>query len=62
MTGRGDEVVAPLPMAINRLQRPAPPGGASTRISASWRKAVEFLLPAGYEDETGFHYGTKKSG
>jgi len=61
MTERGDEAVASLPMGITLLQRPTPSGGAPTRISVKWRKAVEFLLPVGYEDETGFHYGTKKS-
>lgn len=60
MTDLGDEAVAPLPMNINVSQRHAPAGVVTNRISVEWRKTVEFLLPVGYEDETGFHYGTKK--
>jgi hypothetical protein len=28
-----------------------------TRIVATWHAAVNYLVPIGYEDETGFHYG-----
>ena len=28
-----------------------------TRIGAAWGAAMGFLVPIGYEDEAGFHYG-----
>jgi len=31
--------------------------GFWTRIVAMWNAALNFFVPYGYEDETGFHYG-----
>jgi len=31
--------------------------GCFTRVVATWHAAINFLVPIGYEDETGFHYG-----
>jgi hypothetical protein len=28
-----------------------------TRVVATWHAAIDFLVPIGYEDEWGFHYG-----
>jgi hypothetical protein len=30
------------------------------RIFARWSAVIDFVVPIGYEDETGFHYGTPK--
>ncbi len=32
--------------------------GCSMRIAVSWNAAVNFIVPMGYEDGSGFHYGT----
>ena len=29
----------------------------SNRIEVTWHKAVDYLAPIGYEDDSGFHYG-----
>lgn len=29
----------------------------TTHIFATWEAAINFLVPIGYEDESGFHYG-----
>lgn len=31
--------------------------GFQTRIAVKWEAIVNFLVPIGYEDEAGFHYG-----
>jgi hypothetical protein len=31
--------------------------GCFARIVITWRAVINFLVPIGYEDETGFHYG-----
>jgi hypothetical protein len=31
--------------------------GISNRITVSWDAVINFLVPVGYEDESGFHYG-----
>jgi hypothetical protein len=28
------------------------------RLTIKWEALVEFVVPLGYQDETGFHYGT----
>ena len=33
--------------------------GRGSRLVASWHAAVNFLVPIGYEDETGFHFGER---
>jgi len=38
----------------------APDAGHSkglSRLVAVWEAALNFLIPTGYQDETGFHYG-----
>jgi len=39
------------------LTVPAARPGSWTRIAVIWRTAINYLVPIGYEDETGFHYG-----
>jgi hypothetical protein len=36
---------------------PAPWSGIWKRIAVTWHAATDFMVPIGYEDETGFHYG-----
>jgi hypothetical protein len=36
---------------------PAARPGSWTRIAIAWRTTINYLVPIGYEDETGFHYG-----
>jgi hypothetical protein len=36
---------------------PAAWPGSWTRIAVVWHAAINYLVPIGYEDETGFHYG-----
>jgi hypothetical protein len=36
---------------------PAARPGSWTRIAVTWQRAVDYLMPIGYQDETGFHYG-----
>jgi hypothetical protein len=31
------------------------------RIAITWQTALDFFVPIGYEDESGFHYGTMPS-
>jgi hypothetical protein len=31
------------------------------RIAVTWQTALDFFVPIGYEDESGFHYGTMAS-
>ncbi|MBE0543763.1 MAG: hypothetical protein IH623_20655 [Verrucomicrobia bacterium] len=31
--------------------------GGWQRIVARWEAAIDYVVPVGYEDETGFHYG-----
>jgi hypothetical protein len=31
--------------------------GSMVRGAFMWRAAINYLMPIGYEDETGFHYG-----
>jgi len=45
-SSRGDAVTAATP-------RPA----CLTRVVATWHAVINFLVPIGYEDEWGFHYG-----
>lgn len=33
-------------------------GGLLRRLSVSWEAVANFVVPIGYEDEEGFHYGT----
>lgn len=36
---------------------PAVQPAKSNRMVVTWHKAVDYLAPIGYEDDTGFHYG-----
>jgi hypothetical protein len=36
---------------------PAARPGSWTRIAVLWHTVIDYLVPIGYEDETGFHYG-----
>jgi hypothetical protein len=40
-----------------RLVVPDARSGSWTRIAGAWHAAINYLVPIGYEDETGFHYG-----
>ena len=31
--------------------------GCFNRVVARWRAAINYLVPIGYEDDSGFHYG-----
>jgi hypothetical protein len=33
--------------------------GFLSRIAHAWRTVLDSLVPAGYEDETGFHFGDR---
>jgi hypothetical protein len=39
------------------LNVPAARSGGWTRLTIVWHAAINYLVPIGYEDETGFHYG-----
>jgi hypothetical protein len=39
------------------LTVPAAPTKGRTRIGVAWRAAINYLVPIGYEEKTGFHYG-----
>ena len=52
---------APSPAGDKVLPGPASFDGVSAGVFVKWRKAVEHLLPVGYEDAAGFHYGTEKA-
>jgi hypothetical protein len=41
----------------NSLTVPAARPGSLARIAVLWHTAINYLVPIGYEDETGFHYG-----
>jgi len=36
---------------------PVARSGSWTRLAVTWHKAINYFVPIGYEDETGFHYG-----
>jgi len=36
---------------------PAARPGSWTRLAVTWHAAINYLMPIGYEDETGYHYG-----
>jgi len=38
---------------------PAAQTGHRTRLAVAWRAAINYLVPVGYEDDTGFHYGER---
>ena len=43
-----------------RLDRSKPVSGGRghlRRLLVNWNRMIEYLVPTGYEDETGFHYG-----
>lgn len=52
------------PTRADRSDSPWPGAGTGllTRLVVGWFSAVSFLVPVGYEDETGFHYGEKADG
>jgi hypothetical protein len=33
--------------------------GLFTRVFELWETVIESLIPSGYQDETGFHYGSR---
>jgi hypothetical protein len=39
------------------LNVPTARQGTWTRLAVTWQAAVNFLVPIGYEDESGFHHG-----
>jgi hypothetical protein len=45
----------------NGLIAPVARRGSWTRLAVTWRAAINFFVPIGYEDETGFHYGKMPS-
>jgi len=57
----GNEAMTPSRIDTNTFRRPMRNGGTPTWISVKWHEVVEFLVPVGYEDEAGFHYGIQKS-
>jgi hypothetical protein len=36
---------------------PATGNGSWTRMEVTWHAVINYLVPIGYQDETGFHYG-----
>jgi hypothetical protein len=34
-----------------------PPTESRTHIAVRWEAAIDYLVPIGYQDETGFRYG-----
>jgi hypothetical protein len=38
---------------------PAKPLAKQNRLLVRWHALTDYLVPIGYEDETGFHYGEK---
>jgi hypothetical protein len=36
---------------------PAARPSGCTRIEVIWHAVIDYLVPIGYEDETGFHFG-----
>jgi len=46
-----------LPPNVGDLIDPAARTGNWPRIAVAWRAAVNYLVPLGHQDETGFHYG-----
>jgi hypothetical protein len=52
------EPETPLVSARNAVQVAGPKAGFPNRITAKLRAAIDSHVPVGYEDETGFHYGT----
>ena len=39
---------------VNAIATATRSGG---RMAIAWRRAVNYLVPVGYKDEAGFHYG-----
>ncbi|MGD0812052.1 MAG: hypothetical protein ABSA83_00460 [Verrucomicrobiota bacterium] len=39
------------------LNVPAARPGGWARLTIVWHAAINYFVPVGYEDETGFHYG-----
>jgi hypothetical protein len=58
-TGRGVSAERAFPPKRNGLIAPAARPRSWTRLAVTWRAAINFFVPIGYEDETGFHYGQK---
>ena len=53
----GTRATWPISSARDAAVVPVAQPGYLTRIVATWHAAINFLVPIGYEDETGFHYG-----
>jgi len=51
------EPTMPLKSATNAVQKAWPEAGFPVRLIAKWCGAIASHVPAGYEDETGFHCG-----
>lgn len=52
----------PLPLDRNKGRIAWYKIGSPVRIIAILRATVEALVPVGYEDEAGFHYGAEATG
>jgi len=48
----------PLPSAGETVRTARRKAGFSVRIISKWRGAIASRVPVGYENETGFHYGS----
>ena len=45
----------------DRTVLPPERSGFSKRISVCWDAVVNFIVPVGYEDQSGFHYGEQSA-
>ena len=52
----GDAKWLPSP-AGDRAVAPSEKSGIVTKIIAKWEAAVNFIVPVGFEDPSGFHFG-----
>ena len=41
----------------NVLTAPAKPARKTSRMPIRWHSVVDYFVPLGYEDDSGFHYG-----
>ena len=56
-TGRGIPAGRAFSSNCHGLIAPAPRSRILTRLAVTWHTAINYLVPIGYQDETGFHYG-----
>jgi len=45
------------PTSNHSFNAPAQPPAKQSRMTVKWHAFVDYLVPIGYQDETGFHYG-----